>query len=85
LHIISFSQPDFLTQVNGKAGFNLREMGDKSGTQMVLKQMKAVGPKYDDKLCRGCLVSTVDSTSQYSRQKYMPVRHVQHWTYIDKG
>jgi hypothetical protein len=36
---------DFLTQVNGKAGFNLREMGDKSGRQMVPKQMKALGPE----------------------------------------
>jgi hypothetical protein len=75
--MINPSRSDFLIEVNGKRGFIPPDRGDLFGIQMVPRQIKAVELKCIVTEQGGNLVSALVSTQQYSRKKYMPLRHVQ--------
>jgi hypothetical protein len=52
-------------------------MGDYSGIQTAPKQKKSLGLERTATKQGKNLVLALESTQQYSRQKYMPLRHMQ--------
>jgi hypothetical protein len=42
MYVINYSWSDYVTDVNGIAGFRPREAGEQSGTRMGPRQMKAL-------------------------------------------
>jgi hypothetical protein len=71
----NLSWSDSQTQVNGKTGFNLMGRGDKSGTQMVPKQIKALGLGCMVMAQGGNLASDLGNTPVFS----IPGRRVCHY------